>query len=120
MSSSRRLLLRSGLLLGLLLAPAAFPAAARADAALDLVRSIAADTAPATAPSARSSRPRARTLRPSRVARPARPAPKLRLTAAQRGSGRIQVLHVGDQAGSASALPAVERKAPGLLAVRAR
>lgn len=129
MSSPRRLLLRSLLLLGLSLAPGA----ARADA-LDLVRSIAAEPPPARQAAAGK-----RPTRPSRVAqprdarrRPARvmpPARSLRLTAAQRGSGRVQVLDAGHASSRASnnagALPTVERKSaaglgPGLLAARAR
>ena len=130
MSSSRRFWLRSLLLLGFSVAGTATPTAARADA-LDLVRSIASERAPARGPAAgkrptRPARPRGQALRPSRPGvRATPPAPKLRLTAAQRGSGRIQVLDAGQASTHASALPTVERKSaggfgPGFLAARAR
>jgi hypothetical protein len=122
---------RRTLIVGLLLVGSALPAAARADAALDLVRSLAAEPAeraPAVAAKARkpaSSRlQRPRPARPARAERLARPAPRLRLTAAQRGSGRVDVLHVGDQADAgADSAPAVEHKSGfgrGLVAARLR
>jgi hypothetical protein len=134
MSSPPRLLLRSLLLLGFSLAGTATADPARADA-LDLVRSIAAEPAPARR-AATGKRPtrqaRARAQTPGGPRRPARvtpPAPPPRLTAAQRGSGPVQLLDAGDAGGhpgnNAGALPAIERKSagafgPGFLAGRAR
>ena len=104
-------------LLPFLIAVAALPAVARADAALDLVRSVAAERLPS--PPANTCKGQKR--RPARAARfvharrvrppvrAARPAP-LRLTPAQRGSGRVQVLVVADDSATPSALPSVERK----------
>ena len=134
MSSLLRFVPRSSLLLGLL-ATVAFPTGAQADAspdfALELVRSIASQPAPP--PSAAPARPSAGKARQrfhrARIARTARAKratpPKLRLTAAQRGSGRVQILDAGAAAAGPSALPAVERKpagglGPGLMAVRPR
>jgi hypothetical protein len=102
-------------LLGLMIAGAvAVPATASADAALDLVRNIAATTpcqAIAAAPKART-RPPARASRagrPALRARAARPA-RLQLTAAQRGSGRVDVVVLANDREPSSSLPSVERK----------
>ena len=128
MSSFQWVCRRSGLVLGLLFAGSAFPAAAQADAALDLVRSVAAESLPARAALTGKARKRRALVdqrrRPVRVARAAI-LPRPRLTAEQRGSGRVDVLEISDQPDRTSRLPAVERKgaaglAPGLLATRPR
>jgi hypothetical protein len=134
MSSLLRFVPRSSLLLGLL-ATVALPPRAQADArpdfALELVRSIASQPAPP--PSAAPAKPsagkarkrfsRTRSARPDRGKRAT--TPTLRLTAAQRGSGRVQIVDAGDASPCPSALPAVERKpaggfGPRLVAVRPR
>jgi hypothetical protein len=122
MSSFQRILQRSGLLVSFLLAGSGFSAVAQADADLDILRSIAAEPSPAPSaaaaqtrkrPAARADRQRAeRAVR----ARPGKATPKLRLTAEQRGSGRVDVLTVSNAPTSDSPLPAIERKGAGLSA----
>jgi hypothetical protein len=130
MLSQPRILRRSVLVAALLLTGAALASPARADADLDLLRDIAAQPSPGQPPAAgaRATR-RARQLpQASRAVKPARAArratPPLRLTAEQRGSGRVDVLELSAEAPASGALPAVARKSatvsPALLAVRPR
>jgi hypothetical protein len=124
------LLRRSVLVAALLFSGSALSTPARADADLDLLRDIAAQPSPGPSPAAsarraRSLPPRARrTGPPARAARPVTTAPRLRLTAQQRGSGRVDVLELSADAPAGGALPAIARKnatvAPALLAVRRR
>src|SRR5688572_535397 len=114
---------RTGLVLGLLLAGVAVPAAAQADPALDLVRTVVAEcaagprsgttsstTSSTSAHKPRTARPGPRRI-PARVARRAG-LPQLRLTAEQRGSGRVNLIDLSDSPAAASSPPAVERKGP--------
>jgi hypothetical protein len=128
MLSQPGFLRRSALLAALLLTGSAFASTARADADLDLLRDIAAQPSagqPPASAAARRARPlpqARRAVKPTRAARAT--TPRLRLTAEQRGSGRVDVLELSAESSPDSALPAIARKSatvsPALLAVRPR
>jgi hypothetical protein len=129
MLSQPGFLRRSALLAALLLTGSAFASIARADADLDLLRDIAAQPSAGQPPASAAAR-RARPLQPQarravKATRAARATtPRLRLTAEQRGSGRVDVLELSAESSPDSALPAIARKSatvsPALLAVRPR